>query len=275
VAALTALGAISSQEFNLALGRTAFVSEGAGAWFVVGLRSVVAPAAVLMLIMLTTAVLVVLRRLLITVSARGRRFDAACVQWLRHALHRARLDDPAMGASIALLLSATLVLGSWWYFQDLLGAMLQNISVADAGSLWRLSSANVRQHDLYRQVLIYVTTAAGVLWYMIARLGPRTSDTYHRALWWGAAAVFVFALGLLEFPYRVLRDSKFDVVRVDGGECYELGERRDEVLLFCPASAIPRSRIVKKAIGREPTGRHESIFVAFEQASATSSPVSR
>ena len=93
-------------------------------------------------------------------------------------------------------------------------------------------------------------------------------------MWWGAAAVFVFALGLLEFPYRVLRDSKFDVVRLHGVECYELGKRRDEVLLFCPASAVPRSRIAN-AEGLEPTGRHESIFVAFEQAAAAPLPVSR
>jgi serine/threonine protein kinase len=261
---LMALGAMSSQEFNHMLGRREFVSEGPAAWFIVGLRSSLAPAVLLLLTVFGTAILAAVRRLLVMTSPRAQKFDLVATRWLQNAAQGLRLDDPAISASLALLLSVAAVIGSWWYFQDLLASMLGDVATADVRSLQLLSPGNVYQHDLYRKILIFVTTGAGVLWYVVARLAPKQRDTYHSALWWGAAAAFVFALALLEFPYRVIRDSKFDVVASGGTECYLLGERRDEALLFCPLSTVPRSRTVKKAVGLEPTGRHESIFALFQ-----------
>src|SRR5262249_46520289 len=49
VPVLTAVGAFSSGEFNQLLGRSRFVSEGPIDWLVVGLRSTLAPATLLLL----------------------------------------------------------------------------------------------------------------------------------------------------------------------------------------------------------------------------------
>jgi hypothetical protein len=260
VAILVALGAFSTTEFNHLLGRSEFAAENPRSWLIVGLRSTLAPAALLLLTISIIAILAILRRVLVTISPHVRNVDALIERWRKTAAHGLRLDDPATSTSLLLLVSAVGVLGSWWYFQDLLASMSENISTAEASYLRLLSPDNLYQHDLYREVFVFVTAGAGACWYIISKLAPKRGDMHYTATWWGAAALFVFALGLLEFPYRVLRDSNFDAVTFSGADCYVLGERRDEALLFCPDSAPPRSRIVKKAAGVEPTGRYESIF---------------
>jgi hypothetical protein len=196
-------------------------------------------------------------------SPQARMVDERLLRSLKAGLHRVRLDDPAISTSLLCLCSAVSVLGSWWYFQDLLAAMLDNISTTDARNLRLLSPDNVYWHDLYREVFVYVSAGAGAVWFIVAKVTPKNRDTHHMAIWWGAAALFVLALGLLEFPYRVLRDTKFDAVTLSGADCYKLAERSDEALVFCPDMPAPRTRIVKKTVGLEPAGRHESIFTRF------------
>jgi hypothetical protein len=81
----------------------------------------------------------------------------------------------------------------------------------------------------------------------------------------GAVAVITLAFASLDYPYRLFNQwgTQFDAARWQGQDCYVLGERSDDVLLFCPA--LPsRNRIVKKGDETlERTGVRESIFSQF------------
>jgi hypothetical protein len=61
-----------------------------------------------------------------------------------------------------------------------------------------------------------------------------------------AAAIFLLAMLLLHFPYRLLYHAELEAVEWDGRRCYVLGERNEEELLFCPDLEPPRNRAVRK-----------------------------
>ena len=64
-----------------------------------------------------------------------------------------------------------------------------------------------------------------------------------------------------------------DAVTWNGADCYIIGERGDDLLLFCPRLQPPRNRVVKNnATGLERTGIKESIFTAFSSDGASRSP---
>jgi hypothetical protein len=88
----------------------------------------------------------------------------------------------------------------------------------------------------------------------------------------GGAAVLLIGLALLDFPYRVLYYNRFDAVTWNRVYCYNLGERRDDVLLFCPELRPPRNRIVSKRTDLTPTGVTESIFTRFSKQPGTPGP---
>jgi hypothetical protein len=64
----------------------------------------------------------------------------------------------------------------------------------------------------------------------------------------GGAAVFLLVLMFLDFPYRLIAwdPRKAQEVKWHGAECYILGERQIDVLLFCPQLPPPRNNIVRK-----------------------------
>jgi len=78
----------------------------------------------------------------------------------------------------------------------------------------------------------------------------------------------MLAVAILDYPFRLLNyfGTQFDVARWQNQYCYVLGERRDDVLLFCPELQPSRNRIVKNSdTTLERTGVRESIFTRFGQ----------
>ncbi|HEX9723968.1 MAG TPA: hypothetical protein VGC53_06760, partial [Vicinamibacteria bacterium] len=73
--------------------------------------------------------------------------------------------------------------------------------------------------------------------------------------------VIACATILMEFPWRILWQADFPRVQYAGERCYEVGEREDDVLLFCPLSSPSKTRIVARGDERVvPTGVIESVF---------------
>jgi hypothetical protein len=276
VAVAFVLGFFNSLEFNHMLGRSEFVDETPLDWIWWGSRSCIGTALTLMLIILTASLLVVVRRLLLTASERVRLLEARLLARLGPIVRWLRYDDASVSASLALLLAASLLVGAWWYFAPLLGALLGYVPTAAASSLELLSPANRPYHELYRKTFTGVLICAGVLWYAVSRLSARKRDLFHRGISAGAAAVFCLALLYLDFPFRVFYQNKFKVARWQGAECYVLGERRDEVLLFCPESQPSRNTTIKKgAVGFEDLNREDDIFSHFQKPPASPAAADR
>jgi hypothetical protein len=256
--ALTALGVVSSRFFNSALGRSDFANENPLDWLYWGGRSIVAPAVLSIATFLGLALLTEFRRLLIDRSPRARGLDRSIVR----AAKRRHLDDVSTLASCALIVSALILVGTWWYFTPFLGKLMAasspDISTARGASLAFLSPEPEfrAKHDLYRLAFTCVTISCSALWYPAIRLAVERKESLNHSILAGGAAVLLLSLLLLDFPYRLLawQGRDFNEVTWQGDSCFILGERQKDrsipgerqtdLLLFCPEATRPRNRIV-------------------------------
>jgi hypothetical protein len=143
-----------------------------------------------------------------------------------------------------------------------------DVSGASLWQLQRLSPAFKPDHLAYRKWFMVVTIACAVMWYLTLRLAARRREPVNRFLATSGVAITLLAVLLFSFPYRVLSENgNFEVARWQQARCYILGERRDDVLLFCPRLE-PRSRVINRAAqGLERIGTSESPFTLFSPTS--------
>jgi predicted Ser/Thr protein kinase len=266
------LGMLSSRAFNASLGRSEFAEESVSDWLSWGARSCLGPGILLLLAFASLGLLVAGRRVLVAMSASARRWDAAARLRISAAARRLRLDEPTVLASCVLLLTASALLGSWWHFSPLVAALFSDLSTAPAATLRRLApvvdgSLNL-QNNSFRKTFSLIAIVSTILWYLVMRLAARKGERLHWGILAGAAATIVLALASMDYPFRLFNSwgTQFDAARWQSQDCYILGERRDDVLLFCPALEPNRNRIVKNTDATlQRTGVHESIFTRFGQ----------
>ncbi len=273
---ITGLGFLSSISFNNTLERSDFAAETVRDWFVWGGKSCLAPTALLMLALATLALVVVLRSVVLASSATARRLESTVRRAFDEAAKRLHLGDTTVLASWMLVISASILVGAWWYFSPLIGAMFSYISTASAQDLAFLSPAFVAYQNQYRQVFSGITICSVIAWWQVARAVARTGRSLSWGILAGGLAIAFLSLVFLDFPYRLIYHADFDRARWNGADCYIIGERRDELLVFCPELPPPRNRIVKNNAGNvERVGVKESIFTRFAgpAASAASSQV--
>lgn len=264
LAGLAATGAIISREFNSVLGRTEYASETLRGWLAWGATSFVLPVVLTLLAASAIALLFVLRYLLRSMSQRARTLEERILSSLRQAGRSLRLDDHPTCAGLCLLLSSAAIVGSWWYFRGLLGAMFGNVSTASSEMLALLSPNGEDHYLAYRVTFTAVSVLAGLTVYAVSRLIPRRLDLFQRAVWFGSIAVLVLSLFYLSLPYRILRFARFPEVTWNDERCFSLGERTSDVLLFCPARPAPRTVVAQRgADGPTPTGITKNIFSDF------------
>lgn len=242
---LTALGAINTRFFNVTLGRSEFANESVVDWLYWGASSLVAPGVVVTFAMLALAVLAVSIRLLLNVSPTTRSLKSAAV----NAARRFRLDDVATLSSCVLLLSASTLAATFWYFKPFILSLfaITGISNAPRESLSFLAPQFSPYHFLYRKAFTGVIIGCLALWYPAIWLARRKGESINPAILAGGVAVLLLSLLLLDFPYRLVVKGKreFEAVKWSGDSCFVLGERQAHLLLFCPEAGTPRNRIVR------------------------------
>ena len=111
VTALTALGMVNSRFFNVALGREAYVSEGARDWLYWGAVSSFAPAILVLMVLVGLSLVRVILRVLLRLWTRGSQI----VETLPGTLRRLGLHDLETLAACALVASAAVLLGAGWF----------------------------------------------------------------------------------------------------------------------------------------------------------------
>ena len=176
-----------------------------------------------------------------------------------------------MLASCVVLLSAVALLSAWWAFFPLFESYL-DVYRARAEDLALLAPDYHWYHNAYREALSWIVILSVLAWYPVARLAAFRRERVNRGMLAGGAAVVLLGLALLDFPYRVLLQNQFVAVTWNGAYCYNIGERRDDLLLFCPDLQPPRNRIVSKQTTLTPTGVTESIFTRFSKQPGTHGP---
>ena len=266
LAGLTLFGMVSSRYFNVTMGREAFVTEGIGDWLYWGAVSMVAPTVLVLMVLVGLSLLRVAGRLLLRLWPGCRRIADA----LAESMHRLGLDDPEALAAGALVASAAVLAGAWWYLRAeialLLGLIDPNVATAPAESLAFLAPSFESRHTNYRFTLECVCIILAALWWVPIRVASRRGQRLNAGMLAGAAAILLLAMLMLHFPFRLLYQSELEAVEWDGRRCYVLGERGDEELLFCPHLEPPRNRTVGKGtVGLQHLGTRMN---PFEHASS-------
>jgi hypothetical protein len=188
------------------------------------------------------------------------------------AVHRLHLDEVSVLASWVLLLSMMALYSAYWEFSPLLEACFQNVSSALAKDLALLAPDYASYHGYYRLAFSWIVILSVVAWYPVVRLAAFRREKLKRGMLAGGVAVVLLALAALDFPHRLFRHNQFVAVTWNGVYCYVIGDRRDDVLLFCPGLEPPRNRIVSKHTDLTPTGVTESIFTRFSKQFGTPGP---
>jgi RIO-like serine/threonine protein kinase len=266
VLGIFALGALTSAVFNVALERSDFAAEDILDYLDWGRRTSLPPFLVLIMVLLTISALVVLRRPIVASSGRARDMDAAFRRKAAAIVHRLRLNEAPILASYALLVSTVALAVAWVYFAPLMLAVISRVSTASVDNLTLLSRRYVTYHNYYRGVFSAVVMIAVGSWYPVWRL-TKKGQSVHWGMVAGGTLVAMVAMGLLHFPHRLLYFNKsFEAVSWNNMRCYTIGQRADDLLLFCPASQPPRNRVVK-ADDRSlvPLNVRESIFTYFAE----------
>ena len=258
------LGLLSSISFNATLERSDFAAETVGDWFIWGMKSCLAPTLLLVLALAALALVVVFRSVVLASSATARRLESTVRRAFDVAAERLHLSDTTVLASWMLVVSASILIGAWWHFAPLLSAMLSYISTAPAESLALLSPAFVAYQNQYRYVFSAIAIGSVIAWWQVARTVTRTGRSLSWGILAGGIAIALLSLVFLDFPYRLIYHADFDRARWNGADCYIIGDRGDDLLVFCPELQPPRNRIVTNGAGSvERVGVRESIFTRF------------
>jgi hypothetical protein len=206
----------------------------------------------------------VCRRLVLGASPKARKLEDD----VRARVRLWKLDEVGNLSSCALIVSATALAVAWWYCSPLLGALMMidpDVSTAPAAQLTLLSPRFEPLHETYSGTFTWVTIICVMVWYLPLRLAAQRREPLNRGLLAGGGAVLLLAILLLDFPYRMLWQShRFEVALWQGARCYILGERADDVLLFCPLVELPRNRVVsRRAKELQRLGMQENMFKQF------------
>ena len=271
--ALVSLGFLTSRTFNMTFTRTGpfatFANETAADYFSWGLRSIVAPMIYVVAALTAVAAFKFLLRVLTLFPSAGKLLVRERARFTALAA-RLRLDDPVVLAQALATIGIVAIALVFWRFRDLIRAVAGFINSSPPDWFAALSPRNP-DRGYYRIAFTLLTLALGVGLYRVIRLRRerRTRDGAGSLL--TLVAVLAAAIVLGDMPYRLFSYSECERVDFGGLRCYDIGQSGDDVLIYCPAAAPPRNRVVKRfdpALRR--LGIVESIFT-FQPSSRTGS----
>jgi len=267
VVVLTFAGFVASTFYNSALGRTGgFQEESPLSWPLWGARAMVAPVALMGGVAASFALLTSLCRLALTTLRRVQGRCEPLLVKVRGLSTRYRSASSAMLGPALLLahIVALLLLLPW--FGDLLASLDAFIVQRPPGQIAALAPQNDGEQKLYQMVLSLELFLFSLGWYRLLkrRFVRNERDGFASVI--GGITLTALTLFLLVVPYRIFRHNEHERVLYASRPCYLVGERGNEVLLFCPLQPPPWNRIVRvndPALAR--TGVVENIFTELSK----------
>ncbi len=240
------LGRINSAAYNNTLERSgAFAHEPQLDYLIWGARSLAAPLVqIALVIVAVSAVRFALRVLSLVPSVqRALRRVADAGRTLADSLS---LGDPIVLAQ-ALTATGLLALAvTAWRFHDLIRAWTVGIGSADPARLWPLWPEYESERVLYRATLtlLFLGLSVGLMRVVHLRSRNRTAGGVGAVA--GVVAVLTILLLFNELPYRIMWKSYAPRVAYGSMRCYATGRDGERLLLYCPESAPPRTRVVNR-----------------------------
>lgn len=266
------VGLLTTLTFNVSVGRVAgFGDEPILALWGYGQRALIPPSFVLIVAgLFLVAIQPVCRFILRWPVAVTRR-----VPWINRTCQAAAASTRSDINGVAqLLLVVQLSVGAFlcWRFSAILRAVTQHLSDAPYEALAPLSP-DVFKADERALFVIYVCMAMlGMIvgWATLLRNRPPGAGNVSPITLAGGVTVTTLLLLILVMPWRIMYSNKHERVEFDSARCYVVGERRSDILLYCPDVSPPKTRIVPAADSRIRRSHVlESIFTPPKSPPAT------
>ena len=132
-----------------------------------------------------------------------------------------------------------------------MGAISDLVSDSDASAtLAWLRPDNFDEHNSYRFFAFLVCAGSALGWYSLAHRRRALLQPPNVLLPILGGLVLAVAMGLWALPYRLLFQAEFEKVRMGAGGLLRGRTAGGGLLLFCPTSQPPRSRVVNENDGR-------------------------
>jgi hypothetical protein len=254
-------GYVATTLFNSPLGRTAdFSGESIGAWMYWGFKAVNSATIVILIV----AAALVASTWLCGWLASGALLRPVCVATRRHMTERLlRLAPEAeQRARLLLIVEVALLVAFGWYFQDIFQALDSFISQRPPADLTALAPQNQRRHIEFEMSLCVGAALFFVQWARMLWRQARRNDKRAARIAVAGLAITVTSLFAAQMaPFRIIYHNNSERVFYRGQQCYLMGQRSSEGLLFCPLQPPPWSRIVRlddRSLERD--GTIENIF---------------
>jgi hypothetical protein len=178
------------------------------------------------------------------VRSLGPRFGTP--RFVRHVA-RGLVSLSAGWLAVLLLLVSILAVNLFvWRFEPALSALIALVGDTKSPTLGWLRVENFDDHNRYRYLAFVIWAAPAWGWWMVARRRRRRLEPPGIVLAVLGTLVLSLGLGLWALPYRLLWQAALEKVHLGEEPCYIAGRQGLDLLLFCPLSDPPRSRVVNE-----------------------------
>jgi hypothetical protein len=245
VAGIWGLGAITSIVFNHTLGRSGeFATESILSWWVWGFRALIPGTVYVVMVLLAVWAARALWRLITRTVPPARRAADSGTFFIQRFSERTGFNTPSALAEALLIFQVIAVVAFCWYFVDIFSAMASFVETASAEDLEPMRPDHRFRHQIYGQsmAMLILAMAVGIQlvrrWQRIRGFAPSMKP--FRANLAAMAVAFV----VLVLPYRLMWQNRVEVAVYQDMRCYILADSGPAVRLYCPTSAVPRTRRV-------------------------------
>jgi len=244
VVATGVIGFLTCAQFDLTFGRgEEFGDHSVWNWLLWGGRTLILPIAYFLLALIVVRIVVAVWRLLRSALPPVRRVGDRTSRSVLAVISRLESNDSAPLPQLLLIVQVAIAAFAFWWFGDIIGAFWKPLDYADAAVFAILDPKNVPRF-LYRPCFLLLAAAMAVAWYLLLRRSSAQSRVDRPTLAAGAAVILVMFV-MPQLASRTLASSR-PIGTYAGTRCYQTGESRNKVLLFCPDIDPPRVRAVDK-----------------------------
>jgi hypothetical protein len=171
----------------------------------------------------------------------------------------------AQVAVAAGVLAVAIVL---WWFGDVVSAFTGSISAHPLERFDIFQPENRPRRVTYRYTVVALLVAVLLGWRGVRRVRLRTKASVPTGMRAAGVVLIAVLTVLSQAPYKAMGNNEMPLLLLEGTRCYLLGERANEVRVFCPASEVPRVRTVKASQSTlERCDADENVFIASTAAS--------
>jgi hypothetical protein len=267
VAVIAIVGVATTAGFQYTFGLSGpFAAQSPSMYFVWGFTALFPSAVQMTVAVVVVQGLRVVLRIVEAIDSIGR-----IVQRVRAAgaafIARSGLSKPSMLAqALCALAVAGLVVIAWRHsaLVSSWGALIDSYS---ADVLRPLGPNHMREKSWYRLELDLLVLALGFGGFKVLQLRRRQRSTDGKAALAMLAAMLFIVVLMNEFPYRIFYHNKFERIHYAGAQCYIIGPGATESLIFCPAAAPPRNRVISNSAFEHDQDRViENVFAVLDPA---------